>query len=59
MKRRWWLALALAALGAPAFAQGVGTKIPVIELEGYSQTPAKSFDDFLGRAVLIEFFAYW
>lgn len=40
-------------------AQGVGSKMPEVELEDYSQTPAKSFDDFMGRAVLIEFFAYW
>ena len=51
--------LALAALVLPIGAQGVGSKLPVIELEGYARTPAKSFDDFLGRAVLIEFFAYW
>lgn len=50
---------ALTGLSAPADAQGVGTPIPEIELEGYSQTGAKSFDDFFGRAVLIEFFAYW
>ena len=55
-------ALALAALAAftvPAAAQGVGSKAPPIELEDYAQTKAQSFDDFLGRAVLIEFFAYW
>jgi hypothetical protein len=30
-----------------------------VVLEELAQTGAKSFDDFLGRAVLIEFFAYW
>ena len=45
------------ALAAPA--QGVGSSLPEIELEGYTQTEAKSYDDLLGRAVLIEFFAYW
>jgi hypothetical protein len=53
---------ALALLGAvPAApcAQGIGTKMPVVELEGYSQTSAQSFEDFHGRGVLIEFFAYW
>jgi hypothetical protein len=58
----WQAALALglvALLGAPAPAQGVGSKAPPIELEGFTQTPAKSYDDYLGRAVLIEFFAYW
>jgi len=49
----------LAVLALPATAQGVGSTIPEIELEGFSQTEAESFDDFFGRAVLIEFFAYW
>lgn len=53
------LTLGLAGLTAPAAAQGVGTPIPKIELHGYSQTGAKSFEDYFGRAVLIEFFAYW
>ena len=49
----------LAALALPAMAQDVGSTIPELELEGYAQTEAESFDDFFGRAVLIEFFAYW
>jgi len=49
----------LAGLALPAASQGVGSRIPDIALEGYSQTEAKSFEDFYGRAVLIEFFAYW
>ena len=60
--RLWLLSLALGAVAIcarPVTAQGVGTKIPVLELEGYTQTPAKSFEEFTGRAVLIEFFAYW
>ena len=52
-------ALLAAALTAEAQAQGVGTKMPAVELEGYANTPAKSYDDFTGRAVLIEFFAFW
>lgn len=51
--------LALLALPLLAAGQGVGSKLPELELEGYSQTPAKSFDDYRGRAVLFEFFAYW
>lgn len=54
--------LALGALGAApssAGAQGVGSKLTGVELEGLAQTPAKSFADYQGRAVLIEFFAYW
>ena len=51
--------LALLALPLLAAGQGVGSKLPEMELEGYAQTSAKSFDDYLGRAVLFEFFAYW
>ena len=56
------LALALAAtthFASPAVAQGVGSKLPAVQLEGLAQTGAKSFDEFMGRAVLLEFFAYW
>lgn len=59
---KWLAALALAVVGlgaAPVHAQAPGTKLPPVVLEGLAQTGAKSFDDFLGRAVLIEFFAYW
>jgi hypothetical protein len=59
LNRLFLLPLALAALALPSFAGVVGKSLPLVELEGYSQTKAKSFDDFLGRAVLIEFFAYW
>lgn len=48
-----------AALAAVAPAQQVGSSLEPIELEGFAQTPAGSYDDFSGRAVLIEFFAYW
>ena len=37
----------------------VGSPLPVVELEGFAQTGAESFDVFAGRLVLIEFFAYW
>ena len=56
------LGLALAVtthFASPAVAQGVGSKMPAVQLEGFAQTGAKSFDDYMGRAVLIEFFAYW
>ena len=52
-------ALFLCALAASTAAQGVGSKLPVVELEEFTQTQAKTFDDYLGRAVLIEFFAFW
>jgi thiol-disulfide isomerase/thioredoxin len=48
----------LAALPGPA-PQGVGSKLPPIALEGFAQTPAKSFEDYSGRAVMFDFFAYW
>lgn len=51
------LAFAAAALVAPA--SPAGGQLPTVELEGFAQTKAKSFDDYAGRAVLIEFFAYW
>lgn len=52
---------AIVFIAAPLLShpQGVGSKVPDVELEGYSKTPAKSYDDFTGRAVLIEFFAFW
>lgn len=63
--RLWLLSLALGAIAVsarPALAQGAGTKLPAdiaSGIEGYTQTPAKSYDEFVGRAVLLEFFAYW
>lgn len=52
----------LAALGFASgslAAQAVGTKLPPVALDGFAQTPAKSFEDYSGRAVLFDFFAYW
>jgi hypothetical protein len=47
-------------LSAVSAAQQVGTPLPAeVVLEDLSGTRATSFDDFQGRAVLIEFFAYW
>ena len=48
--------LAAPALSAQAF---LNAPMPKVELEGYAQTKAAKFEDFSGRAVLIEFFAYW
>ncbi len=53
------LAAALAALALPGVAQDVGTTVPEFVLDDLSQTGAKSYEDFVGRVVLIEFFAYW
>lgn len=48
------LALPLAAQGLKA-----GDRLPPVELEGLTQTPATSFADYTGRTVLLEFFAHW
>jgi hypothetical protein len=60
--RQWFLTLVLAGAASwavPVHAQQAGSKLPKVVLEGLTQTGAKSFEDFTGRAVLIEFFAYW
>jgi hypothetical protein len=61
MHQKTLAALALiAGLAATARAQDVGTSLPdEIELQDLSGTQAHGFDQFYGRAVLIEFFAYW
>ena len=52
--------VALAAFLAPSPVGGVvGKSMPAIPIEGLAQTKAKSLDDFSGRAVLVEFFAFW
>lgn len=54
------LPMLVGALAAPVDAQfGIGDRLPAITLEGFGNTPAKAFDDFAGRAILLEFFAYW
>ena len=40
-------------------ADNLGKPLPAFELKGLTQSPAESFDELAGRAVLIEFFAYW
>ena len=49
----------LAAL--PLAAQGLkaGDRLPPVELQGLTQTPATAFADYTGRTVLLEFFAHW
>ena len=54
------VALGLVLMVGLASAQvGRPVPAPASDLEGFSQTEAKSFGDFVGRAVLIEFFAFW
>jgi hypothetical protein len=57
--RRSLLATGLALAFAASATAGVGDALPEAQLDGFTATPAKSFDDYLGRTVLIEFFAYW
>ncbi len=47
-----------AALALPAVAQRVGEKVD-IDFEDFTQTAAGSLQDYQGRAILIEYFAYW
>jgi hypothetical protein len=51
--------LALAAFALPASITHAGGSLPAVGLDDFAQTKAKSFEDLSGRAVLIEFFAYW
>ena len=51
--------LMLAAFTLPLPSAPAGGQLPATELVDFAQTKAKSFDDVAGRAVLIEFFAYW
>jgi hypothetical protein len=51
------LVLTLASsTGAPGDSAGL---FDDVGLEGFAQTHAQSIDDYQGRALLIEFFAYW
>lgn len=53
-------ALALAAAAPLAMpSSGIGDPLPEAELEGFTKTRATSLEDYSGRALLIEFFAYW
>ena len=51
--------LALGLVAAVAYADGVGSRVTEADLEDWAKTEAQSFEDFTGRAILIEFFAYW
>lgn len=61
MRARCWILAALAATlaAAPARAQSVGMELDKVALTDLARTQAKTWDDFAGRLVLIEFFAYW
>ena len=51
------LAALLAAL--PAAGQEVGSRVVSLPLVDFAGTQAISYEEFVGRAVLIEYFAYW
>jgi p-aminobenzoyl-glutamate transporter AbgT len=53
------IAAALAAVAISATMALAGGNLPPVDLADFAQTKAKSFEDFSGRAVLIEFFAFW
>jgi thiol-disulfide isomerase/thioredoxin len=53
------LAAPLAHAQAPPGPPEAGDRLPPIAVEGLTQTEARSFSDFYGRAVLLEFFAHW
>jgi hypothetical protein len=53
------LVVAALALSGTATAGNVGSPLPESELEGFALTEAKSIDDYVGRTLLLEFFAYW
>jgi len=60
MLRGALLIASLLAASLPSSAQEVGSELPLdFELTELSQTGARSLEDFQGRALLIEFFAYW
>jgi len=50
--------LALVLFAAVASAQ-VGSVLPDPKLSDFTQTKAKRWQDFSGRVVLLEFFAFW
>lgn len=58
MKTLLALPLLIVGLGQLAPAQ-VGEQLPEVELTDFGNSEAKDYSDYLGRTVLIEFFAYW
>jgi thiol-disulfide isomerase/thioredoxin len=51
-------ALAL-VLALPTGAQVPGDRLPPVALEGLTKSEARSFDEYTGRVLLLEFFAHW
>ncbi len=59
MRKLFMAGVASLVLATTASADKVGQQLPPVVLEGLSQTEATSYEEFTGRLVLIEFFAYW
>jgi len=57
--KRFLTALLIICSTATAEAQVMGSLLPPDALQGLANTRAKSFQDYEGRCVLVEFFAYW
>ena len=54
-----WVASPSPAPPVSAPGGDVGSSLPPVELVDFAQTPASTYSDFFGQAVLLEFFAYW
>lgn len=51
---------AVASSSAPTAGAGIGSPLPDdFAPEGFAQTGAEGMEDYLGRVVLIEYFAHW
>jgi len=60
MIRNLFIAAVMAfGLSTTALADSIGKPLPEADIQGFTQSPASSLDELTGRAVLIEFFAYW
>ncbi len=55
----WWTAPLVLALAPWMGAADDVTAIQEAKLERFAQTRAQAFEDYHGRAVLLEFFAFW
>ena len=62
MKFPLWILAPLVLAAVPALTPSfdvVGKSLPPAPIADLAQTKAKSLDDYAGRALLVEFFAYW
>ena len=59
MRTKLIMLLACAVLATGASGQIVGTPLYGLAPEKFSISEVKSMDDFKGRLLLVEYFAYW